>query len=60
MSQDFEDEHVHHVYEKIAYHFSSTRYKVRTRARNCIEDRRSSNCLLVLTDLLSELASLGP
>ncbi|KAI9788782.1 MAG: tRNA methyltransferase, has a role in tRNA modification [Peltula sp. TS41687] len=27
MSQDFEDEHVHHVYEQIAHHFSSTRYK---------------------------------
>jgi hypothetical protein len=32
MGDAYEEEHVHSVYEEIAGHFSSTRYKVRTEA----------------------------
>ena len=31
----YEDEHVHQVYEQIAHHFSSTRYKVIAGSNHC-------------------------
>jgi tRNA (uracil-5-)-methyltransferase TRM9 len=41
-AQTHEDEHVHTVYDQIASHFSSTRYKVRALSYEYV-DRRSLN-----------------
>lgn len=42
-SDDYEEQHVHSVYEAIAPHFSSTRYKVRPPSHSL--EAASSTCL---------------
>jgi hypothetical protein len=41
----YEEEHVHTVYEQIASHFSSTRYKVRS--DNISTAINSNECMLI-------------
>jgi tRNA (uracil-5-)-methyltransferase TRM9 len=50
--QAYEDKHVHQVYEQIAPHFSSTRYKVRFRCSRDLLWRKDESRALVITDIL--------
>ena len=42
--QTYEDEHVHAVYDEIAPHFSSTRYKVRVSSQLHHLDMHNASC----------------
>jgi hypothetical protein len=47
----YEEEHVHTVYEQIASHFSSTRYKVGS--NNTSTAINSNNCMLIYTPAMA-------
>lgn len=52
-SEEYEDLHVHRVYEQIASHFSSTRYKVYTPRLTVYHHHQTTNSLTSLGPSLS-------
>lgn len=51
---EYEEQHVHRVYDQIAHHFSSTRYKVR------VERKEKPDCAHKLLLISNHRSSRGP